>query len=219
MTVRVAVADDQALIRAGFRRLLESEDGLEVVGEASDGREAVELCRRSRPDVVLMDIRMPVLDGIAATREVTAQTSTRVLVLTTYDLDEYVFSALQAGASGFLLKDSPPEDLVHAVHVVASGEAMLAPRVTNRLVQQFVSLRGRHRDAAGQLDRLTTREREVLGLLARGCSNAEIATSLHVGDTTAKSHVASVLDKIGVRDRVHAVVFAYEAGVVRPGVD
>ena len=217
MTVRVAVADDQALVRAGFRRLLEHESGLEIVGEAADGREAVELCRRSRPDVVLMDIRMPVLDGIAATREVVATTATRVLVLTTYDLDEYVFTALEAGASGFLLKDSPPDELVRAVHVVASGEALLSPRVTGRLVREFVSLRGGRRDAGPLLERLTRREHEVLGLLARGLSNTEIAAALHVGETTVKTHVAAVLDKLSVRDRVQAVVLAYECGIASPG--
>jgi DNA-binding NarL/FixJ family response regulator len=217
VSIRVAVADDQALVRAGFRKLLEHEPGLEIVGEAADGREAVELCRRSRPDVVLMDIRMPVLDGIAATREVVSRTSTRVLVLTTYDLDEYVFDALGAGASGFLLKDSPPDDLVSALHVVAAGEALLSPKVTGRLVAEFVSLRGGRRDGTAVLTRLTAREREVLELLARGRSNAEIAAELHVGGTTVKTHVAAVLDKLGARDRVQAVVTAYELGVVTPG--
>jgi DNA-binding NarL/FixJ family response regulator len=217
MTVRVAVVDDQALVRAGFRRLLEFEPGLEIVGEAANGREAVDLCRRSRPDVVLMDIRMPVLDGIAATREVVASTATKVLVLTTYDLDEYVFTALEAGASGFLLKDSPPDELVHALQVVASGEALLSPRVTGRLVREFVSLRGIRRDAGPLLERLTRREHEVLGLVARGLSNTEIAAALHVGETTVKTHVAAVLDKLRVRDRVQAVVLAYECGIARPG--
>lgn len=217
MSVRVVLADDQQLIRAGFARLLEAEAGIEVVGEAADGRQAVELCRSARPDVVLMDIRMPVLDGVAATREVVRHTSTRVLVLTTYDLDEYVFSALDAGASGFLLKDAPPEDLVRAVQVVASGEALLAPAVTRRLVGEFVALRSRRRDASTELGRLTAREREVLPLLARGLSNGEIAARLHLGESTVKTHVASILDKLGVRDRVQAVVFAYEAGVVTPG--
>ncbi|WP_148572866.1 response regulator [Nocardioides caldifontis] len=217
MTVRVVVADDQQLIRAGFVRLLEPEPDVEVVGEAADGRAAVELCRTARPDVVLMDIRMPVLDGIAATREVTASTGARVVVLTTYDRDEYVFSALEAGASGFLLKDAPPEELVRAIHVVAAGESLLAPAVTTRLVGELVAARARHRDAERQLARLTPREREVLPLLARGLSNAEIAARLHLGETTVKTHVAAVLDKLGVRDRVQAVVFAYEAGIVTPG--
>ena len=164
-----------------------------------------------------MDIRMPSLDGVAATREVVRHTSTRVLVLTTYDLDEYVFSALDAGASGFMLKDAPPEDLVRAIQVVASGEALLAPAVTSRLVGEFVSLRSRRRDAGAELERLTARERDVLPLLARGLSNGEIAARLHLGESTVKTHVASILDKLGVRDRVQAVVFAYEAGVVTPG--
>jgi DNA-binding NarL/FixJ family response regulator len=217
VTVRVVIADDQQLIRAGFARLLDPEPAIEVVGEAADGREAVELCRSTRPDVVLMDVRMPVLDGIAATREVAASTGARVVVLTTYDRDEYVFAALEAGASGFLLKDAPPEELVRAIHVVAAGESLLAPAVTTRLVSELVALRARHRDAARQLDRLTVREREVLPLVARGCSNAEIAARLHLGETTVKTHVASILDKLEVRDRVQAVVFAYEAGVVTPG--
>src|SRR3954470_15155805 len=190
MTIRVVVADDQALVRAGFRRLLEGEPGLEVVAEAPDGAVAVDLCRKHRPDVCLMDIRMPVLDGIAATRQVVADGTTRVLVLTTYDLDEYVFSALSAGASGFLLKDSPPDELVSAIRVVAAGEALLTPRVTRRLVDQFVRLRAQYRDASAIVARLTDRERDVLPLLARGLSNAEIAGRLHVGETTVKTHVA-----------------------------
>jgi DNA-binding NarL/FixJ family response regulator len=217
VTIRVALADDQALVRAGFRKLLEGEPGIEVVGEAADGSQAVDLCRRHRPDVVLMDIRMPVLDGLAATQQVVADGSTRVLVLTTYDLDEYVFSALAAGACGFLLKDSPPDELVSAIRVVAAGDALLAPRVTRRLVDQFVRLRAQYRDASATVARLTERERDVLPLLARGLSNAEIARQLHLGETTVKTHVAAILDKLGVRDRVHAVVFAYEAGLVRPG--
>jgi DNA-binding NarL/FixJ family response regulator len=217
VTTRLLLVDDQALVRAGFRKLLEAEEGLEVVGEAADGAQAIDLCRRHRPHVVLMDIRMPVLDGISATKQIVTEGNARVLVLTTYDLDEYVFTALTAGASGFLLKDAPPDDLVAAIHVVASGDALLAPRVTRRLVDQFVQLRAQHRDATGVLARLTEREREVLLLLGRGSSNREIATVLHLGETTVKSHVASILQKLQVRDRVHAVVFAYEAGVVRPG--
>ncbi len=217
MSIRIAIADDQLLVRAGFRKLLEAEPGLELVGDAADGRAAVELCQRTHTDVALMDIRMPRLDGIAATREIVATTPTKVLVLTTYDLDEYVFSALEAGASGFLLKDAPPEDLVHALHVVAAGEALLAPAVTRRLVDEFVTLRASYQDATAALGRLTERERDVLSLLARGQSNKEIAAQLFVGETTVKSHVAATLDKLGLRDRVHAVVFAYEAGVVKPG--
>jgi DNA-binding NarL/FixJ family response regulator len=216
-TVRVLLADDQQLIRAGFARLLESEPGIEVAGSVADGRAAVEQARALRPDVVLMDIRMPVMDGIAATKEVVRATSGKVLVLTTYDRDEYVFAALDAGASGFLLKDAPPEELVRAIRVVAAGDALLAPQVTTRLVDEFVALRSRRRDADRELARLTTREREVLPLLARGLSNAEIAAHLHLGESTVKTHVAAVLDKLRVRDRVQAVVFAYEAGVVTPG--
>ena len=214
--IRVAIADDQELVRAGFSRLLEAEAGIEVLGEAGDGRDAVELCRTGRPDVVLMDVRMPRMDGIAATHEVTRTTRTRVLVLTTYDLDEYVLSALRVGASGFLLKDCPPGELLRAVRVVASGESLLAPSVTTRLVAEFVRLRGTVGNAPG-LERLTPREREVLDHLGRGRSNAEIAAALYVGETTVKTHVAAVLDKLGLRDRVHAVVFAYENGLVRPG--
>jgi DNA-binding NarL/FixJ family response regulator len=215
--IRVLLADDQQLIRAGFARLLESEPGIEVVAEAADGRAAVQQARSHSPDVILMDIRMPVLDGIAATRELARVTTSRVLVLTTYDRDEYVFAALDAGASGFLLKDAPPEDLVRAVRVVATGDSLLAPQVTTRLVDEFVALRARRRQADRELGRLTPREHEVLALVARGLSNAEIAGHLHLGESTVKTHVAAVLDKLGVRDRVQAVVFAYEAGVVRPG--
>lgn len=217
MSIRVVIADDQVLVRAGFTKLLEAEPGVDVVGEASDGAAAIDECRRKSPDVVLMDIRMPVLDGIAATRQITTTLPTKVLVLTTYDLDEYVFTALQAGASGFLLKDSPPEELVHALHVVASGESLLAPKITSRLVHEFVALRSSYRDASAELTRLTDREHDVLPLLARGMSNAEIAARLYLGETTVKTHVASILDKINVRDRIHAVVFAYEAGILRPG--
>jgi DNA-binding NarL/FixJ family response regulator len=214
--IRVVVADDQELVRAGFARLLTAEDGVEVVGEAAHGREAVDLCRASRPDVALMDVRMPVLDGLSATREICGSLPTRVLVLTTYDLDEYVLSALRAGASGFLLKDCPPDDLVRAVQVVAAGDSLLSPRITGRLVDEFVRLQG-VTTAPPSLATLTPREREVLMLLARGRSNAELSVVLHLSPTTVKTHVAAVLTKLGLRDRVHAVVFAYEHGLVRPG--
>lgn len=215
--MRVLVADDQALVRAGFSRLLESEQDIDVVGEAVNGREAIEACRRLRPDVAMMDIRMPVLDGIAATREITATQATRVVVLTTYDRDEYVYSALEAGASGFLLKDCPPDDLIRGLHTVAAGDALLAPAVTRRLISDFVAVRATYRDAEPELARLTAREREVLLHLGAGRSNAEIASHLYVGETTVKTHVAAVLDKLGLRDRVQAVVYAYESGLVRPG--
>jgi DNA-binding NarL/FixJ family response regulator len=217
MTVRVLIADDQALVRAGFRRLLESEPDIEVVGEAGDGHDAVELSRSRRRDVVLMDIRMPVLDGLEATRRVLARDDgVRVVILTTFDLDEYVFDAVRAGASGFLLKDSPPEQLIAAIHVVAGGEALLAPSVTKRLIEQFA----RHpspRSMPAELDELTPRELEVLRLLARGLSNAEIAAVLVLGEATIKTHVAHVLMKLHLRDRVQAVVLAYETGLVQPG--
>ena len=217
MTVRIVVVDDEALVRAGFRMMLDAQPDIEVVGEAGDGRQAVEVARRLAPDVVLMDIRMPGLDGIDATRLLA--NSTRVVILTTYDLDQYVFEALAAGASGFLLKHVLPEDLVQAVRVVAAGEALLAPSVTRRLIEEFArrpapALSG---PAPPELGSLTEREREVLVLLARGLTNAEIARRLHVGDATVKTHVAHVLDKLDVRDRVQAVILAYELGLVTPG--
>ncbi|HEX2587799.1 MAG TPA: response regulator transcription factor [Gaiellales bacterium] len=215
---RVLIADDQEMVRAGFRMLLESQPGIDVVGEAGDGEEAVALTRRLRPDVVLMDVRMPVLDGIAATERLGADLSVhaRVLVLTTFDLDEYVYGALRAGASGFLLKDAPPEQLIAGIHTVAAGEALLAPSITQRVIQAFVSMPSRPEPSA-DLAGLTAREREVLGLLARGLSNAEIASRLVITETTTKTHVARVLAKLGLRDRVHAVIYAYEAGLVVPG--
>jgi DNA-binding NarL/FixJ family response regulator len=218
MTIAVLIADDQALVRAGFRMILEAEDDFSVVGEAADGREAVDAVQRLRPDVVLMDVRMPDLDGIAATRELlAADGSTKVVMLTTFDLDEYVYGALRAGASGFLLKDVPPEQLVDGIRAVASGDALLSPSVTRRLIDEFVRRPRRRRDD-GRLDELTPRELEVLQLVARGLSNAEIAAELVLGETTVKTHVAHVLTKLAVRDRVQAVVFAYEAGVVEPPV-
>jgi len=219
MTVRVLLADDQALVRSGFRKLLEGEAGIEVVAEAADGLEAIEKARLHRPDVVLMDIRMPRLDGLQATARIFATTNPppRILVLTTYDLDEYIFEALKAGASGFLLKDSPAEELVAAIHVVAAGEALLAPSVTRRLIEAFVSVPRVSPEAKRQLDGLTARENEVLHLVARGLSNAEIATELHLGEATVKSHIGNLLMKLELRDRVQAVVLAYESGLVKPG--
>jgi DNA-binding NarL/FixJ family response regulator len=220
--IRVVVADDQALVRSGFSVLLKTADDIEVVGEASDGREAVDVVTRERPDVVLMDIRMPQTDGLEATRRITADdrlANTKVLILTTFDLDEYVFEALRAGASGFLLKDALPHDLLAAVRVVAGGQALLAPSVTRRLMEEFV-----RRPATGAskpppwLDTLTTRETEVLGAVARGLSNHEIADSLFMSPATAKTHVSRLLTKLQARDRAQLVMLAYEAGVVAPGV-
>jgi DNA-binding NarL/FixJ family response regulator len=216
VNVSVLVADDQTLVRAGFVRLLESEPGIAVVGEAADGLEALEAARRTRPDVVLMDIRMPRLDGLQATARLTAaQPGTRVVVLTTFDLDEYVFEALRAGASGFLLKDAPPDELVHAIRVVAAGEALLAPSVTRRLIAEFARTPVPRAD--DRLARLTPRERDVLALVATGLSNAEIAARLFLGESTVKTHLTAVLTKLDLRDRVQAVVLAYESGLVRPG--
>jgi DNA-binding NarL/FixJ family response regulator len=215
--IRVLVVDDQALVRAGFRMILEAEPDLEVVGEAADGIEAVAAVQRSRPDVVLMDVRMPHLDGIAATRRIVeGGTTAKVLMLTTFDMDEYVYEAFRAGASGFLLKDVPPERLVTGIRAVASGEALLAPSVTRRLIEAFVR-RQPARALPRGLEELTAREREVLELIARGLSNAEIAETLVVSETPVKTHVAHVLDKLELRDRVQAVVFAYECGLVQPG--
>ena len=217
MSIRVLIADDQSLVRAGFRLVLENHDDLEVVAEASNGHEAVHGTARFKPDVVLMDIRMPELDGIAATREIAARHPARVLILTTYDLDEYVYDALQAGASGFLLKDTPPAQLVAGIRAVADGEALLAPTVTRRLIEEFARVGRAQRSRPEALDELTPRERDVLLLLARGLSNAEIAASLVLSDTTIKTHVTHVLNKLGLRDRVQAVVLAYESGLVTPG--
>ncbi len=219
MSLQVAIVDDQHLVRAGFRMILEAEDDLEVVGEAADGIAGVELIRRARPDVALMDVRMPHRDGIDATRELLAAgVGTRIVILTTFDLDEYVFAALRAGASGFLLKDTPPDELVAAVRTVADGEALLSPSITSRVIAAFVA-GGAATPAAPppELDTLTERESEVLRSLARGRSNAEIAAELFVSETTVKTHVGRVLSKLQLRDRVQAVIYAYEHGVVRPG--
>jgi DNA-binding NarL/FixJ family response regulator len=214
--IRVVIADDQGMVRSGLGSLLEGEADISVVGEAVDGNEALAVVRRTRPDVTLMDIRMPELDGLAATRTIVAEGSeTRVLVLTTFDLDEYVFEALRSGASGFLLKDAPAEDLVSAVRVVARGDALLAPAVTRRVVEAFAAL-PRPVETGAPAD-LSPREVDVLRLLARGRSNAEIAAELFVSEATVKTHVSNVLAKLGLRDRIQAVIYAYEHGLVRPG--
>ncbi len=217
MSIRVLIADDQSLVRAGFRLVLENHEDIEVVGEAANGEQAVHGVARLEPDVVLMDIRMPELDGIGATRQITERHAARVLVLTTYDLDEYVYDALQAGASGFLLKDTPPAQLTEGIRAVASGEALLAPTVTRRLIEEFARVGPVPRAHDEELAELTARELEVLKLLARGMSNAEIAAALVLGETTVKTHVTHVLSKLGLRDRVQAVVLAYESGLVSPG--
>ena len=217
--IRILIVDDQALIRSGLRMILEAEPGLTVTGEASDGREALEVATRQRPDVVLMDIRMPTMDGIDATRRLNASTldpKPRVLILTTFDLDEYVYAAIRAGASGFLLKDTPPDDLIHAIRVIARGEALLAPTVTRRLIEEFASQPQSDSEPEG-MDELTEREIEVLRSLAAGLSNAEISDALFVSEATVKTHISHILTKLGLRDRVQAVVVAYESGLVRPG--
>jgi DNA-binding NarL/FixJ family response regulator len=218
MSVRVLLADDERLVRAGFRMILRAEPGLQVVGEAANGLEAISAVDELRPDVVLMDIRMPKLDGLEATRRILAgpEPRPRVVVLTTFDLDEYVYEALRAGASGFLLEDAPEEQLVAALRVAADGGAMFSPAVTRRLIEEF-SRRVSLREPPPALSELTSREREVLRLLARGVSNQEIAAELVVSEHTAKTHVAHVLAKLGLRDRIQAVVLAYETGLVQPG--
>ncbi|MFE7171002.1 response regulator [Streptomyces sp. NPDC057616] len=220
MSIRVVVADDQELVRSGFSMILEAQRDIEVVAEAGDGTEAVAAVQRHAPDVLLLDIRMPVMDGLEAARRVCAQSACKVVMLTTFDLDEYVYEALHAGASGFLLKDVRRDDLVHAVRVVAAGDSLLAPTVTRRLVADIVRRR-REEAATGvppqRLDALTAREVETLRMLARGLSNAEIATTLFVSEHTVKTHVSNVLSKLGLRDRVQAVICAYETGLVQPG--
>src|SRR3954451_4345030 len=220
MSVRIMIADDQALVRAGFKMILDAEDDIEVVGEAADGRQAVDLAKRVKPDVVLMDIRMPELDGIEATRRLvdpSAEQPTRVIMLTTFDLNEYVYEALRAGASGFLLKDVPPAQLAAGIRVVAGGEALFAPSITRRLIEEVAEVATAIPQDPPGLDELTARELEVFKLVARGLSNAEIAAELVVSDTTVKTHVARMLMKLGLRDRVQAVVLAYESGVAIPG--
>jgi DNA-binding NarL/FixJ family response regulator len=215
--IRVLLADDQSLVRAGFRMILKAEPDIDVIGEAGDGHEAVTQADALKPDVVLMDIRMPGLNGIEATRQITTRNSgTRVLVLTTFDLDEYVYESLRAGASAFLLKDAKEQQLVAAIRVVADGGSLFAPSVTRRLIEKFAEP-ARTPTASAQLDHLTAREREVLRLVARGLSNAEIATQLVVTEHTTKTHVASVLQKLNLRNRVQAVVLAYESGIIHPG--
>ena len=219
MTIRVVIADDQALVRAGFRVLVDSAPDLDVVGEAGNGAEAVEISLRTRPDVVLMDIRMPVLDGLEATRRITAGgvPETRIIVLTTFDLDDYVYESLRAGASGFLLKDTPPADLLAAIRVVAAGDALLAPSITRRLIEEFARRVAPTDPSPDGLSTLTEREREVMLLVARGLSNAEIAKRLFVSAATIKTHVSRILMKLDARDRAQLVVVAYETGLVTPG--
>jgi DNA-binding NarL/FixJ family response regulator len=219
MTIRVLLCDDQSLVRSGFRMIIEARPGLEVAGEAEDGLQAIQLARQTEPDVILMDIRMPNLDGIEATRQIVAGGSqARILVLTTYDADEYVYAAIQAGASGFLLKDARPGQLIEAIQVIAAGDALLAPSVTRRLLAQFSrALPAGQATTPSALSELTARETEVLRLIASGLSNAELAQRLFVSEATVKSHVSSLLRKLGLRDRVQAVILAYEAGLVTPG--
>ena len=219
MTIGVVIADDQQLVRAGFRKILEAEDDIRVLAEASNGLEAITAARRHQPDVVLMDIRMPDMDGLEATRQLLRSDPalTRVLILTTFDLDEYVYQALHAGASGFLLKDSPPDQLLAATRIVASGDALLAPSITRTVIQEFARRPARPRTPPDGISELTAREHEVLTLLARGLSNSQIADQLFISDATVKTHVARVLMKLNLADRVHAVIFAYETGLIQPG--
>jgi DNA-binding NarL/FixJ family response regulator len=219
MTIRVVIADDQALVRAGFRMILGAQPDIDVVAEAADGREAVEVARATEPNVVLMDVRMPEVDGIEATRRIVSDRPDppRVLMLTTFDLDEYVYEALRAGASGFLLKEVPPEELVAGVRTIAAGDSLLAPTVTRRMIERFTTEPAPTRRPPQELDELTAREREVLGLVARALSNAEIAADLVISEATVKTHVFRVFMKLGLRDRAQAVMYAYENRIVRPG--
>jgi len=221
MSIRVLIADDQAMVRAGFRMLLEAETGIEVAGEAEDGATAVSSVTTLQPDVVLMDIQMPVMDGLEATRQVVAmqdEVVTRVLILTTFERDDYIFEALRSGASGFILKNASPEDLIAAIRVVAEGNALLAPSVTRRIIAEF-SKQPIYKDYTDEVGHLTDREIQVLRLLARGRTNDEIASELIIGEATVKTHVSNLLTKLSLRDRVQAVVFAYESGIVQPGND
>ncbi len=219
MSIRVAVVDDQALVRGGFAMVLGHQDDIEVVAEAGTGLEAIKAARTYRPDVILMDIRMPEMDGLEATSRIVEEADwpVRVLILTTFDPDEYVYKALRAGASGFVLKDIPPEELVAAVRTVADGGALLAPSITRRLIGQFAERLAHDTRVSSRLERLTNREREVLAAIARGLNNAEISEKLFIGAATVKSHVSSILSKLGLRDRAQAVVFAYESGLAEPG--
>lgn len=218
MNISVVLVDDQALIRTGLKMILEAEDDIEIVGEASDGEQGVVTTRQLQPDVVLMDVQMPTMDGLQATGRIVQEASirSRIVILTTFERDDYVFEALRAGASGFLLKNSPPEELVHAVRVVAAGDALLAPSVTRKVIEGFIARPARQSNEA-ELARLTERETEILQLLATGKSNAELAVHLFVGEGTIKTHVSNVLTKLGLRDRMQAVIFAYESGLIEPG--
>ena len=218
MSIRVVLVDDQSLIRAGFKMILEAEDDIEIVGEASNGEQGVVTTRQLQPDVVLMDVQMPMMDGLQATGLIVQEKSirSRIVILTTFERDDYVFEALRGGASGFLLKNSPPEELVHAVRVVASGDALLAPSVTRKVIETFIHQPTHHNNEV-ELRRLTERETEILRLLATGKSNSELASHLFVGEGTIKTHVSNLLTKLGLRDRMQAVIFAYESGLVEPG--
>jgi DNA-binding NarL/FixJ family response regulator len=218
VSISVVLVDDQALIRTGFKMILESEGDIEIVGEAGDGEQGVVTVRRQRPDVVLMDVQMPTMDGLEATSRIVQEGSipSRIVILTTFERDDYIFDALRAGASGFLLKNSPPDELVHAVRVVAAGESLLAPSVTRKVIEGFIEQPARHSSEV-ELGRLTERETEILKLLATGKSNAELAGHLFVGEGTIKTHVSNVLTKLGLRDRMQAVIFAYESGLIEPG--